>query len=51
MPLSRRPQPAMLGLIVHRQDGNSCGALGVAVWSGVHAAKFTRFPFILIFLT
>lgn len=51
MPLSRRPEPAMLGLIVQRQDGSSRGALGVAVWSGIRAAKFTRFPFILIFLT
>lgn len=41
----------MLGLIVQRQDGNSCGALGVAAWSGIHAAKFARFPFVLIFLT
>lgn len=43
--------PAVLGLIVQRQDGNACGALGVAVWSGTHAAKFARLPFILIFLT
>lgn len=41
----------MLDLIVQRQDGNSRGALGVVAWSGIHAAKFTRFPFILIFLT
>lgn len=41
----------MLGLIVQRQDGDSRGALGAAAWSGIHAAKFARFPFILIFLT
>lgn len=51
MPLQRRPPPATLGLVVQRQDGNSCGALGVAAWSGVHAAKFAQFPFVLIFLT
>lgn len=28
--------PAMLGLMVQRQDGNSRGALGVAVGCGIH---------------
>lgn len=46
--LAKAP-PAMLGLIVQRPDGNSCGALGVAVWSGIHAAKFAQFPLGLIF--
>lgn len=38
----------MLGLVVQRQDGNSCGALGVAAWSGVHAGtccKICPIPF------
>lgn len=42
---------AMLGLIVQHQDGNSCGALGVAVWCGIHAAKICPIRFVLIFLT
>lgn len=42
-PSSEGPPLAMLGLIVQRQDGSSCGALGVALWCGIHAAKFARF--------
>lgn len=41
----------MLGLIVQRQDGNSCSALGVATWCGIRAAELRPLPFILIFLT